>query len=211
MYDFTKEWCEQTHAHGDTPIKNLTIFWQWSHWNGFSLVCVQMCVFRVVCCEKDFWQISHWNGFSLVRVLMWSFRILCRVKYANELPYLHVLNNKIRTWAYNCPGGGHWPRKGVWGCAALKTPFSRLSCRSQGSHFKQKSQFTRCPLLRKFGNLSLNSLNFPRRGGGGAVPFWRRRVCKGQKTPFFSIAGTHRPHIFLQLHELTPKDPYFCI
>ena len=47
--------------------------------------------------------------------------------------------------------------------------------------------------------------------GGGAVPFWRRRVCKGQETPFFSIAGTHRPHIFLQLHELTPKDPYFCI
>ena len=43
------------------------------------------------------------------------------------------------------PGGGHWPRKGVWGCAALKTPFSRLSCRSQGSHFKQKSQFTRPP------------------------------------------------------------------
>ena len=41
--------------------------------------------------------------------------------------------------------GGHWPRKGVWGCAALKTPFSRLSCRSQGSHFKQKSQFTRPP------------------------------------------------------------------
>ena len=43
------------------------------------------------------------------------------------------------------PGGGHWPRKGVWGCAALKTPFSRLSCRSQGSHFKQKSQFARPP------------------------------------------------------------------
>ena len=41
--------------------------------------------------------------------------------------------------------GGHWPRKGVWGCAALKTPFSRLSCRSQGSHFKQKSQYTRPP------------------------------------------------------------------
>ena len=43
------------------------------------------------------------------------------------------------------PPGGHWPRKGVWGCAALKTTFSRLSCRSQGSHFKQKSQFTRPP------------------------------------------------------------------
>ena len=43
------------------------------------------------------------------------------------------------------PRGGHWSRKGVWGCAALKTPFSRLSCHSQGSHFKQKSQFTRPP------------------------------------------------------------------
>ena len=53
---------------------------------------------------------------------------------------------------------GHWP-KGVWGCAALNTPFSRLSCRSQGSHFKQKRQFTR-PLLRKFGNFSLYSFNF---------------------------------------------------
>ena len=42
-------------------------------------------------------------------------------------------------------GAGHWPRKGVWGCAALKTPFSHLSCRLQGSHFKQKSQFTRPP------------------------------------------------------------------
>ena len=56
-------------------------------------------------------------------------------------------------------GGGHWPRNGVWGCATLKTPFSCLSCSLQGSHFKQKSQFTR-PLLRKFGNFSLYSLNF---------------------------------------------------
>ena len=65
------------------------------------------------------------------------------------------------------PGGGHWPRKGVWGCAALKTPFSRLSCRSQGSHFKQKSQFTRPPFEKiwkfsaykppKLGNFQLTS------------------------------------------------------
>ena len=40
-----------------------------------------------------------------------------------------------------------------------RPPFSRLSCSSQGSHFKQKSQFTRT-LLRKFGNCSLYSLNF---------------------------------------------------
>ena len=55
--------------------------------------------------------------------------------------------------------GGHWPRKEVWGCAALKNPFSRLSCSSQGSHFYQKCQFAR-PLLRKLGNFSLYSLIF---------------------------------------------------
>ena len=54
------------------------------------------------------------------------------------------------------PGGGHWPRKGVWGCAALKTPFSRrVSCRSQGSHFKQKSQFTRPPFWKNLEILAL--------------------------------------------------------
>ena len=42
---------------------------------------------------------------------------------------------------------------------------------------------------------------------GGAVPFWRRRVCKAQKTPFFSVAVTQRPLFFLQLHVLSPKDP----
>ena len=49
----------------------------------------------------------------------------------------------IKVTYYMINLGGHWPRIGVWGCAALKTPFSRLSCSSQGSHFKQKSQFTR--------------------------------------------------------------------
>ena len=63
--------------------------------------------------------------------------------YIKEKPYQND--------PFDNPRGGHWPRKRVWGCAALKTPFSRLSCRSQGSHFKQK---------RKFGNFSLNSLNF---------------------------------------------------
>ena len=53
---------------------------------------------------------------------------------------------------------GHLPRKGVWGCVALKTPFSRLSCSSQGSHFKQKCQFTRPP-FEKIWNFRIYSLN----------------------------------------------------
>ena len=44
---------------------------------------------------------------------------------------------------------------------------------------------------------------------GGAVPFWRRRVCKGQKTPFFSIAGTHRPHIFFTVAWAHTQRPIF--
>ena len=53
-----------------------------------------------------------------------------------------TFNTKKRlAWPGSLGGalGEHWPRKRVWGCAALKTPFSRLSCRLQGSHFKQKS------------------------------------------------------------------------
>ena len=45
-------------------------FWQTSHWNGFSLVWVIMCVFRLPRREKHFWQISHWKGFSVVWVLV---------------------------------------------------------------------------------------------------------------------------------------------
>ena len=59
--------------------------------------------------------------------------------------------------------GGHWPWKGVWGCTAQKTPFSHLSCSSQGSHFKQKSLkvSSQDPLLRKKNEkFSLYSLSF---------------------------------------------------
>ena len=45
--------------------------------------------------------------------------------------------------------------------------------------------------------------------GGGAVPFWRWRVCKAQKTPFFSIAVTHRPHIFYSCMSSHPKTHIF--
>ena len=45
--------------------------------------------------------------------------------------------------------------------------------------------------------------------GGGALPFWRWRVCKAQKTPFFSIAVTHRPHIFYSCMSSHPKTHIF--
>ena len=47
--------------------------------------------------------------------------------------------------------------------------------------------------------------------GGGAVPFWRRRVCKAQKTPFFSVAVTQRPLFFYNCMCSHPKTPWFFI
>ena len=46
---------------------------------------------------------------------------------------------------------------------------------------------------------------------GGAVPFWRRRVCKAQKTPFFSVAVTQRPLYFYNCMCSHPKTPWFFI
>ena len=51
-----------------------------------------------------------------------------------------------RPWLRHCKsgGGGHWPRKGVWGCAALKTSFSRLSC-SCKCPIQAKESFHKAP------------------------------------------------------------------
>ena len=76
-------------------------------------------------------------------------------------------------------GGGHWPRKGVWGCVAQKTPFSRLSCSLQGSYFKQKSQFTRPP-LEKIWNFSLYCLNFHPNFTSQAPKFWNFQLTSPQ-------------------------------
>ena len=56
-------------------------------------------------------------------------------------------------------GGSTKTRKRVWGCAALKTPFSHFSCSSQGP-YSSKSVSSQDPLLRKCGNFSIYSLNF---------------------------------------------------
>ena len=101
--------------------------------------------------------------------------------------FLRISIDVAMLWTDILPGG-HWPRKGVWGCAALKTPFSRLSCRLQGSHFKQKSQFTR-PLLRKFANFSLYSLNFHPNFSSQAPKFGNFQLTSPQIWKF----SAHKP------------------
>ena len=115
------------------------------------------------------------------------------------------LAKKPKGSTYGARGGGHWPRKGVWGCAALKTPFSRLSCRSQGSHFKQKSQFTtrgsQDPLLRKFGNFSLYSLNFHPNLSSQAPKFGNFPLTS---PPFQRQMSVRKPHT----SEIRAAHPY---
>ena len=82
--------------------------------------------------------------------------------------------------------GGHWPRKGVWGCAALKTPFSHLSCRSQGSHVEQKSQFTR------FSFEKIYSLNFHPNFSSQATKFGNFQLTSPQIWKF----SAHKPQIW---------------
>ena len=107
-------------------------------------------------------------------------------------------------------GGGHWPRKRVWGCAAPKTPFASLSCSSQGSHYKQKSQFTR-PLLRNFWTFSLYSLNFHSNVSSWASKFGNFQLTSPQiwkfsahKTPFQRQILVRKPHT----SEIRATHPY---
>ena len=55
------------------------------------------------------------------------------------------------------PGGGHWPRKGVWGCAAVMTPFFQANQRSLAYQFTTNVPLM-CPpfsIFRKFCIFSL--------------------------------------------------------
>ena len=88
--------------------------------------------------------------------------------------------------------GGHWPRKGVCGCGALKTPgrFTPLLSLEE-SHFKQKSQFTR-PLLRNFGNFNLYSRNFCQNFSSQAPKFGNFQLT----SPQFWKFSVHKPQNF---------------
>ena len=65
-------------------------------------------------------------------------------------------------------GGGHWPRKGVWGCAALKTPL-----------------FT--PLL------LLARVPFQAKGSVHKTPFWKNLEILASTASIFTQILAHKP------------------
>ena len=86
-------------------------------------------------------------------------------------------------------GGGHWPRKGVWGCAALKTPFSASPAARKGP-ISSKRVSSQDPLLRKFWNFSLYNLNFHPNFSSQAPKFGN---FFSSQAPKFWKFSTHKP------------------
>ena len=70
----------------------------------------------------------------------------------------------------------------------MKTPFSRLSCSSQGSHFKQRFS-SQDFLLRNFGNFSFYSLYFCPNFSSQAPKFWNFQLTSLQIGKFL----VHKP------------------
>ena len=99
--------------------------------------------------------------------------------------------------------GGHWPRKVVWGCAALKTPFSRLSYTARKGPISGKRVSSQDPLLRKFGNFSLNSLNFHPHFSSQAPKFGNFQLTSPQIWKF----SVHKPP-FSEAN-VSSKAPHF--
>ena len=118
--------------------------------------------------------------------------------------FFHISYNPVSTPA---PGGTDLER--VYGDGALKTSFSRLSCSSQGSHFKQKSQFT-LPPFQKIGNFSLYSLNFHPNFSSQAPKFGNFQLTSPQiwkfsahKSPNLEIFA-HKPPKFWNFQITNP-------
>ena len=53
----------------------------------------------------------------------------------NDSPFPPLLWVTIHHHDTNITRGGHWPREGVWGCAAVMTPFFQTSRRSLAYQF----------------------------------------------------------------------------
>ena len=84
----------------------------------------------------------------------------------------------------------HWPRKGVWGCAALKTPFSPL-LQFARVPFQAKQSVHKTP-LRIFGNFILYSLNFHPNFSSQAPKFGNFQLTSPQIWKF----SVHKPQIW---------------
>ena len=100
----------------------------------------------------------------------------------------HIKEKPYQSDPFDNPPGGHWPRKGVWGCAALKTPFQASPAACKGP-ISSKRVSSHDPLLRKFWNFSLNSLNFHPNFSSQAPKFGNFQLTSPQIWKF----SAHKP------------------
>ena len=129
-----------------------------------------------------------WNGASLINgiVHMNEYIVIWLQIWVDQVSIIQCIGKSGQGIGHS--PGGHWPRKGVWGCAALKTPFSRLSSARKGP-ISSKRVSSQDPLLRKFGNFSLISLNFHPNFSSQAPKFGNFQLTSPQIWKFSS----HKP------------------
>ena len=98
------------------------------------------------------------------------------------------------------PPGGHWPRKGYGDVRPWRPPFHASPAARKGP-ISSKRVSSQDPLLRKFGNFSLYSLNFHPNFSSQAPKFWNFQLTSPQvwkfsahKPPFQRHMSVRKPH-----------------
>ena len=73
-------------------------FWQVSHLNGLSPVCLLLWNFKLRRDEKHFWQVSHLNRSSCVCSIWWLFKLLNRAKLLWQVAHLNGFSPVCTLW-----------------------------------------------------------------------------------------------------------------
>ena len=103
----------------------------------FKIFCMWMCLLDFNLSLYLF--VSHLQPIPILYKKHPIWRKNTQFAFYHNLLKIHPIYAK---WAISSAGGrgkGHSPEKGVWGCTALKTPFSRLTCRTQDPQLRLKS------------------------------------------------------------------------
>ena len=102
---------------------------------------------------------------------------------------LKVCTLHLHSFYIGVPPGKHWPRKGVYGDVRPWRPPFHASPAARKGPISSKKVSSQDPLLRKFGNFSLNSLNFHPNFSSQAPKFGNFQLTSPQIWKF----SAHKP------------------
>ena len=146
------------------------------------------------CSDKVSWNVTYKNYILLVTNVLKFLRKMHKqsqnwsgVQYPlkmtidSRLPHAMLRNVNVFSMSPKCcnRGGGNWPRKGVWGCAALKRLFTPLL------------QFARVP--------------FQAKGSVHKTPFWENLWILATTASIFAQISAHKPQNLEIFSSQAPK------